>query len=470
MTSHEGSLDAPTRHIIDWRNPDFADPVKLDEEMRRVFDICHGCRRCFNLCDSFPRLFDLIDNSPNEELSDVKSDDFKPVVEACTLCDMCFMTKCPYVPPHPFQLDFPHLMLRHRAAERAQGKSDFTQSQLAEMDRNGTLARLAAPVINWASDTSNKPVRAVMESVAHIDHKATLPKFHSRTFVSADKGDPIEANPAAPAFGKRKAALYATCFVNYNKPVTGMDARAVLNHIGVETKVAYPGCCGMPFLEQAELGRVAQNAAKVSKELVKLIDEGYDIVALTASCGLMLKFEWALICPDDENVKRVAEATFDIDEYVVDIAKKEGLPAGLKPLPEGVTVHLACHARAQNMGPKAAEMLKLIPDTPVDVIERCSGHGGTFGVVKPTHDVAVKVGRPVFRAANTQGRGHIVSDCPLAAVHIVSHTDTPAREPEHPIQIMARAFGLKGEGLSLFSLFERAVQWTVRVTNAASTC
>ncbi|OJT97279.1 MAG: hypothetical protein BGN82_01635 [Alphaproteobacteria bacterium 65-7] len=222
-----------------------------------------------------------------------------------------------------------------------------------------------------------------------------------------------------------------------------MDARAVLNHLGVETTVAYPGCCGMPFLEQAELARVADNARKVSAELVKLIDQGYDIVALTASCGLMLKFEWALIVPDDANVKRVAENVFDIDEYVVDVAKKEGLPPGLNPLPEGVTVHLACHARAQNMGPKAAEMLKMIPDTPVDVIERCSGHGGTFGVVRPTHDVAVKVGRPVYRAANTQARGHIVSDCPLAAQHILAHTETPARTPEHPIQIMARAYRLK---------------------------
>ena len=438
----EGSLDAPTREIIRWQDPDFTDPAMLDAEMRRVFDVCHGCRRCFNLCDSFPRLFDLIDSSPKEDVEHLKSEDFKPVVEACTLCDMCYMTKCPYVPPHPFMLDFPHLMLRHRAAEAAKGHKDFTQTQLAEMDRNGTLARFASPIINWASDKSNKPMRAVMEKVAHIDPKAPLPKFHSRTFVSADKSAPIHANPAAPAFGKRKAALYATCFVNYNRPVTGMAARAVLNHIGVETIVSYPGCCGMPFLEQANLARVAENAAKVSKELVKLIDAGYDIVALTASCGLMLKFECALICPDNEDVKRVADNVFDIDEYVVDVAKKDGLPEGLSPLPEGVTVHLACHARAQNMGPKAAEMLRMIPGTPVDVIERCSGHGGTFGVVKPTHDVAVKVGRPVFRAANTQKRGHIVSDCPLAAQHIVAHADTPAREPEHPIQIMARAYGL----------------------------
>jgi glycerol-3-phosphate dehydrogenase subunit C len=439
----EGSLDAPTRQIIDWQNPDFADPVKLDEEMRRVFDICHGCRRCFNLCDSFPRLFDLIDESPDEDVEHLKSDDFKPVVEACTLCDMCFMTKCPYVPPHPFMLDFPHLMLRHRFVEAKAGKTDWVQKQLAEMDRNGQAARFVAPVVNWASDKNNGVTRGLMEGVAHIDPKATLPKFHARTFVSAAKQEDNAINTAAPAFGKRKAALYATCFVNYNKPETGMDARAVLNHIGVETRVAYPGCCGMPFLEQAELGRVAANARKVSAELVKLIDEGYDIVALTASCGLMLKFEWALIVPDDPNVKRVADNVFDIDEYVVDVARKDGLPAGLTPLPEGVTVHLACHARAQNMGPKAAEMLKMIPDTPVDVIERCSGHGGTFGVVKPTHDVGVKVGKPVFKSGNAKPRGHIVSDCPLAAQHIVAHTDTPAKEPEHPIQIMARAFGLK---------------------------
>ena len=437
----EGSLGAPTREIIKWQDPDFADEAKLDAEMRRVFDICHGCRRCFNLCDSFPRLFDLIDNSPKEDVEHLASEDFKPIVEACTLCDMCFMTKCPYVPPHPFMLDFPRRMLRHRFVEAKKGQTEFIQQQLAEMDRNGTLARFVSPIVNWASQ--NKPMRAVMEKTAGIDAKATLPKFHARTFVSAAKQQENEVNTAAPAFGKRKAALYATCFVNYNKPDTGMDARAVLNHIGVETKIAYPGCCGMPFLEQAELDRVAHNAAKVSRELVKLIDEGYDIVALTASCGLMLKFEWALICPDNADVKRVADNVFDIDEYVVDVAKKDGLPPGLTPLPEGVTVHLACHARAQNMGPKAAEMLKMIPDTPVDVIERCSGHGGTFGVVKPTHDVGVKVGKPVFRAADKNQRGHIVSDCPLAAQHIVAHTDTPAKAPEHPIQIIARAFGLK---------------------------
>jgi glycerol-3-phosphate dehydrogenase subunit C len=152
----EGSLEAPTRHPIPWQDPDFYDIEKLDAEMRRVLDICHGCRRCFNLCDSFPRLFDLVDAAPSEELDTVKSEDFKPIVDACTLCDLCFMTKCPYVPPHEFNLDFPHLMLRYRAVEQKLGKGPGTMAtQLTETDRNGKLAGMVAPIANWASDLSN---------------------------------------------------------------------------------------------------------------------------------------------------------------------------------------------------------------------------------------------------------------------------------------------------------------------------
>ena len=144
----EGSLGAPTRHPVGWRDEAFHDPGKLDAELRRVFDICHGCRRCFNLCDSFPRLFDLIDEAPTGELDSVASAGFKSVADACTLCDMCFMTKCPYVPPHEFNVDFPHLMLRYRAVEHSQGKVGFVARQLTDTDRNGRLARPVAGLAN----------------------------------------------------------------------------------------------------------------------------------------------------------------------------------------------------------------------------------------------------------------------------------------------------------------------------------
>jgi glycerol-3-phosphate dehydrogenase subunit C len=447
----EGSLSAPVRHEIAWQDPDFLDPEKLDAELRRVFDLCHTCRRCFNLCESFPRLFDLIDESPTGELDEVKSADFAPVIEACTLCDMCFMTKCPYVPPHEWNIDFPHLMLRARMAEVKAGKTNWTARQLAEMDRNGTLARVVAPLVNWGAKTSNTPVRAVLEMTLGVDRHAELPKFYARTFVTRAKQAPRHPDQDAPAFGKRKAALFATCFVNYNKPPIGEAAVAVLNRIGVETIVEYPGCCGMPFLEQAELAKVAEQAKTVSAKLRPFIDQGYDIVTLTASCGLMFKFEWPLIVPDDDNVKALAQATFDIDEFVVDVAKKQGLPEGLKPIEGGVSVHLACHARAQNIGPKAAEMLRLIPGQKVEVIERCAGHGGTFGVLKETRLCAVKVGTPAFRTALKSNNAHVVSDCPLAAQHLVEGVKALAAEkgqsanvkmPEHPIELLAQSYGL----------------------------
>jgi glycerol-3-phosphate dehydrogenase subunit C len=443
----EGSLEAPTRHALDWQNPDFYDRAKIDAEMHRIFDICHGCRRCFNLCDSFPRLFDLIDNSATGEVDGVDRKDYAKVVEACTLCDMCFMTKCPYVPPHEWNVDFPHLMLRYRAAEFREGKTPWAQRQLVETDRNGKLAGAVAPLANWASKTGNGVTRPLMEKAAGIDRRAALPKFHGRTFTLRAKGAAPQVNAAAPAHG-RKAVLYATCFVNYNNPRIGEATRAVLTKNGVTTEVAYPGCCGMPHLEQGDLARVAEGARKVASALGPYIEQGYDIVALVPSCALMLKFEWPLILPEDAAVKRLAQATFDVSEYVVDIAKKEGLAPGLAPLPGGVSLHLACHARAQNMGAKAAEMLRLLPEADLAVIERCSGHGGSWGVLKENFDVALKVGKPVARQAAKNGKAFLASECPLAASHILQGMealggDNPApAEAFHPIELFARAYGL----------------------------
>ncbi len=444
----EGSLDAPTRHPIEWQNEDFYDAAKIDAEMHRVFDICHGCRRCFNLCDSFPRLFDLVDNSPTGELDSVDSKDFKAVVDACTLCDMCFMTKCPYVPPHEFNLDFPHLMLRYRAAEAKKKGVPFFDRQLAETDRNGKMAGAVAPLANWASDTGNGLTRPLMEKVAGVHREAKLPEFHGKTFTMRAKSEIPPVNRDAPGFG-RKAVLYATCFVNYNNPDIGTAARKVLAQNGVETEVVYPACCGMPQLEQGEIGKVADNARKVSQALKPWIDKGYDVIALVPSCALMLKFEWPLILPQDEGVARLAKSTYDVSEYIVDIAKKNGLAPGMKPLDGGITVHLACHARAQNMGPKAAELLRLIPETKVAVIERCSGHGGSWGVKKEWFEVALKVGKPVARQAAKNGHPHVVSECPLAADHILQGMErlndadvhVPART-HHPVELIARAYGL----------------------------
>jgi glycerol-3-phosphate dehydrogenase subunit C len=449
----EGSLDAPTRHPIEWRETDFFDEAQLDEELRRVFDICHGCRRCFNLCDSFPKLFDLIDESESGELDTVESADFKPVVDACTLCDMCFMTKCPYVPPHEFNLDFPHLMLRYRAVESRKDGVPWNEKQLIQTDRNGRLAGKMSGMANWASDRGNKLTRPVMEKVAGIHREADLPKYvpTSETFVAQATNRPPEINTDAPAHG-REAVLYATCFVNYNKPDTGVLAQRILAKNGVTTTALHPHCCGMPQLEQGMMEEVADYAKIVAKAFRPQVDAGRDIIALTPSCALMMKFEWPLIVPDDEDVAALAGATRDITEYIVDIAKKEGLVDGLSALPEPVALHLACHARAQNMGQKAAEMLRLIPDADLKVIERCSGHGGSWGVMEEYFETAIKVGRPVARQAKDLGSRFVASECPLAADHILQGIERQLGEGEaaparsyHPVELFAMAYGLAPE-------------------------
>ncbi|KAF0178057.1 MAG: glycerol-3-phosphate dehydrogenase [Hyphomonadaceae bacterium] len=445
----EGSLEAPTRHPLEWRTDAFYDFEAIEKEMERVFDICHGCRRCFNLCDSFPRLFDLVDASSTGEVDGVAKSDYAQVVEGCTLCDMCYMTKCPYVPPHEWAVDFPHLMLRWRAAELKKNKGRQPLSaQLAETDRNGVIGRLAAPLANFASETSNAPARLAMEAVLGVDRHAILPKFHTRTFENKAALEPPKVNQEGPARG-RKAVLYATCFVDYNEPKTGEAAQAVLARQGVETEVVYPACCGMPQLEHGDIAEVARRAVTVADAMVPWIEKGYDVLALTASCGLMMKFEWPLILPENENVRKLAAATRDICEYVVDISKREGLAPGLAPVDGGVTVHMACHARAQNMGQKSAEMLKLIPDTKVDVVERCSGHGGTFGVMKQTRPLAMKVGRPAAKQVAQKKNATVCSDCPLACKHlgqIVSeeYSDLSGGKiaEAHPIEVFARAYGL----------------------------
>ena len=442
--SKEGSTEAPIRHPLNFEHPDFLDPKKLDDEMRRVFDICHGCRRCFNLCDSFPKLFDMIDESKNEDVESLSSDQFAPVVDACTLCDMCFMTKCPYVPPHDFNLDFPHLMLRYRTAQKKQKKLPFVPRQLAEIDRNAKVGVMFARFINWLTNIKNKLVRKILAKITGIDIRVQLPKYNLETFSNFFKKNENKITFETKK-NNRKVLIYSTCFVNFNKKDTGVAALKVLKKNGVEVQEAYPGCCGMPFLEQADLPKVVEQAKKVSKDLINWIDKGYKVVTLTASCGLMLKFEWPLLLPEDENIKKLSANVLDIDEYVVDIANNEGLVDGLQEIDGGVTVHHACHARAQNMGNKARDMLKLIPNIKIDVVERCAGHGGTFGVMKETHDLAIKVGRPTARQIKTKNNKYMASDCPLAGKHLKQlevDTNISSDEALHPIELVAKSYRL----------------------------
>ena len=440
----EGSLEAPIRHAIPWRDDAWYDAAALDAEMRRVFDICHGCRRCFNLCDSFPILFDAIDESASEEVADLSSVQLATVADACTLCDMCFMTKCPYVPPHAFDLDFPHLMLRHRAVAHRKGETPLADRELAKMTRNGRLGSVAAGLANWATKESNVLVRSVIEDAVGIDARAHLPPFMEVSLANKAPAIVPPPNPDGPAFG-RKVVLYAGCHDNFNDGTPGEAAMKVLAHNGLRVRIEYPDCCGMPKFENGDLASVSGAAGRISAFFAPLIEDGWDVVPLTTSCALMLKFEWPLIEPENAQVALLARHAFDVSEYVVRLAKEVGV-APVPAMPCTIAVHFACHARAQNMGAKAMEMLRLIPEASPALTERCSGHGGKWGIFRRNFGRALRIGRPAGRALLKSHPDIIVSECPLAGPHLrqvieAGGDPAPARIG-HPIEVLARAYGL----------------------------
>lgn len=273
----EGSLEAPTRHAIDWRNPDYYDHATLFAELERVFDICHGCRRCFSLCQSFPTLFDLIDATHSGELEEVKKEAYWQIVDHCYLCDMCYMTKCPYVPPHPWNVDFPHLMLRAKVVKFKQTPPSLRDRLLTSTDLLGKLAGI--PVVSQTVNAVNRNpgLRKVVQNTLGVHAAAHLPDFATRTLQQrAGRHAPAQAQAQATAETRGKVALFGTCYGSYNEPQLGEDIIAVFEHNGIPvTLVRGVKCCGMPKLELGDLETVEQFKNVNMAVLAKWVDEGW---------------------------------------------------------------------------------------------------------------------------------------------------------------------------------------------------
>ncbi len=439
----EGSLEAPTRHALDWQNPEFYNEHALFGELERVFDICHGCRRCFKLCHSFPTLFDLIDESETLELDGVKKDDFWKVVDHCYLCDMCYMTMCPYVPPHEWNIDFPHLMLRAKAVKFKQQGASFRDKTLTSTDMMGQF--LGIPVVAEISNAVNKikPVRQLLEKAVGIDAEAILPEFHSNSLRRRDSKIHQTGLMAEPTDETRgKVALFVTCYGNYNAPQVNEDLIRVFEHNGIPVKITEKErCCGMPKLELGDLATVKANKEVNIPILARLVDEGHDLVAMIPSCVLMYKQELPLMFPDDEDVKKVAKAFFDPFEYLMLRHKAGKLKTAFATSLGTVSYHVPCHLRVQNMGLKTRDVLQLIQETQVKPIERCSGHNGTYAVKAETHDISIKIGRPVFTQVKNAEADYYSSDCPMAGDQIQNGLDAP-QPAVHPMSLLRKAYGI----------------------------
>jgi Fe-S oxidoreductase len=441
--NREGSLEAPSRHPVAWQTEEYYDDTSLTQELERVFDICHGCRRCFNLCNAFPTLFDAIDESETMELDSVPKEVYWEVVDHCYLCDMCYMTKCPYVPPHPWNVDFPHLMLRAKATKFKAEPAKRRDRILSSTDAVGRFAGI--PVVVQAVNAGSRSAvgRKLLEKTLGVHRDAPLPEWHANSarkrLRKHREEDGAEAEATATTRGR--VLLFVTCYGNRNLPSLAEDLTAIYEHNGIPVAIAdREVCCGMPKLELGDFESVARLKETNIPMLASWVDEGWDIVTPVPSCTLMYKQELPLMYPDDKEVAKVRDAMYDPFEYLMLRHKDGKLRTDFRQSLGKVAYQVPCHLRVQNIGLKTRELLMLAPDTEVEAIERCSGHDGTYAVKKEFHEVSKKIARPVVNRVNKGDAQHFASDCPMAAEQIGQGLDRLA--PQHPLGLLRRAYGI----------------------------
>ena len=444
----EGGLEASTRHPLAWKEPSFYDKEALFTELERVFDICHGCRRCFNLCNAFPTLFDLVDTASTMEVDGVDKGDFWQVVDQCYLCDMCYMAKCPYVPPHEWNVDFPHLMLRAKAVSFKEKGGKLRDHFLASTDTVGVIC--ATPGIDKMVNSVNQwaPARRLLETTLGVHREAWLPPYDTSA-PSSPMSTTHEVQAGHKTSGR--VVIFSTCYGRYNERHIVDDLEAVFLHNGVEVmRLESEVCCGMPKLELGALEGVEKLKAKNIPKLAQLVAQGWDIVAPVPSCVLMFKQELPLMFHEETSVLAVQERFFDPFEYL-ELRYQAGLlRTDFKVSLGKVDYHVACHLRVQNMGLKTRDILNLIPDTELIPMERCSGHDGTYAVKVEFNSIANKIVQPIVQRFNQSDAAYYSSDCPMAGHHIghvmgrsqgsapPSHLNTPT----HPITLLRLAYEL----------------------------
>ena len=431
----EGSLEAPTRHPVPWQEASFYDEQALEHELERVYDICHGCRRCVSLCNAFPTLFDLVDESSTMEVDGVAKSDYGKVVDQCYLCDLCYMTKCPYVPPHEWNVDFPHLMLRAKAVKFKKEGATLRDKVLTSTDTVGSLAGIpvVAEVVNAVN--ANGAARKLMQSAIGVHAEAPLPKFHASSARSR-----LARRPGKT--GEDRIALYVTCYGNRNSPATVEDMVAVFEHNGVAVEVVEKEvCCGMPKLELGDLETVAKHKDINIPRLLALAERGLRITAPIPSCVLMYRQELPLLFPDDERVKTVQAAFVDPFEFLMARHRAGKLRTDFKGTLGKVAWHAPCHQRVQNIGQKTKEMLELVPGTEVIVLDRCSGHDGTYAVKAENYAFAQKICRPIVKRINESKVDHYASDCPMAG-ELIEHGVGNDSHATSAFSLLKRAYGI----------------------------
>jgi len=408
--------------------PGYWDRSGLAQELERVFEICHGCRLCFNLCPSFPELFQAVDGH-NGDVRKLTAAEVDRVIDTCYQCKICYV-KCPYTPEdkHEFQLDFPRLMLRANAIRRRERGFDLRSRLLRRPDLLGKAASRCAGLANWAN---RRPLlRAGLEMALGIHREKVLPDFHSQTFEDWYRKQP------APAGDPSKAVLFVTCSVNYNAPQVGRDAVEVFARNGISLGCPKQSCCGMPALEAGDIELAKRLALHNVASLYPHVKAGKKVLAADPSCSYTLRKEYPELAGTPE-ASEVAAATMDACEYLFQLKQEGRFNREFRSTPGKIAYHLPCHLKAQNIGYRSRDVMRLIPGTSVKLVDRCSGHDGSWAVKTEFFPLSMLAGKKAFEEMAAAEADVTASDCPLASIHI---GQALGKRPIHPIQVLARAY------------------------------
>ena len=420
----------------------------LDGEVRRAFEICHGCRMCFKYCDSFPILFDLIDKKHDGEVRRIEAGEVERVMDACFQCKLCEV-QCPYTPrdKHEYQLDFPKLVHRYRGVHQRGKRRTLRQRVLNDPDGAARMARLSFGLANLANRM--RPARVLMEKVVGIHRDKKLPDFVSEPFDAwAERAGHLKAGVGG------EVVLFQTCFVQHNDPEIGKDVLAVLAANGVDARVVKGlVCCGMPAWEQGDLESLRRQARRDLDLLLPFVEVGAKVLVVNPTCSMMMRREWPHLLEGEDRLRagKLAPAVMDVSEYLWSIRDEPRFNVAFKSSPPGgkIAYHAPCHLRAQAIGFKGRDLLRKIPGVTVSAtVMECCGHDGTFAMTVEGFEPSARIGRKAFDGMKAGEAETWATDCPLAALQFEQHA---GRKPLHPVQILARAyredgFGGKGGG------------------------
>lgn len=426
-------------------HPAYYDEADLRSELTRVYDLCHGCRLCLSLCPAFPTMFNLID-AKDGDVPALSREEQDQVVDECYQCKLCYI-KCPYIPPHEWELDFPRMILRAEAVKNRTGgtlKGKLTTQALARTDLLGRIGTLTAPLTNAMIRTPGSPVRKLIDATVGLASQRVLPPYARERFSTWFKKRKKRGGRALGRPEQARVAVFPTCLVEYQNPGVGKDLVKVYERNGVDCELAAAsGCCGAPWLHSGEFEPFRKQAARNVDALVQIVQEGRDIVVPQPTCGYVLKRDYPEYLKTAD-ARLVAEHTFDASEYLWRLHKGEQTEIDTQfdgDVPGATAYHAPCHLQAQNVGLRSRDLVKLT-GTKVTLVQKCSGIDGTWGLRSENYELARKVAKPLAEAIERSEADVVVGDCHLANGAIIQET---GKVPLHPLQFMARAYGIPEE-------------------------